>query len=117
LNSTPVTNQSPSRRPSSSSSQQSEGKNALSMSGLREVNPNLTTTNSIIFSDPPASSILSPTAGSDSNMAATTMLKPNTRTRISRLSKKPITAVAEGPENVPPASLRSSTRRKSPRLR
>ncbi|KXX83167.1 Kinesin-like protein bimC [Madurella mycetomatis] len=113
---TPVA-KSPSR-PTSSSSHQSEGssKNPLSMS-LREVNPNLTTASPTVF-DPSASirSSLAPPA-SEHNAAAP-MLKPstNTRTRSSRLFKKPISAVAEGPENLPPPSLRSSTRRKSPRL-
>ncbi|KAK4038378.1 P-loop containing nucleoside triphosphate hydrolase protein [Parachaetomium inaequale] len=109
-------------RPTSSDSHHSEG--------LREVNLNLTTaTGSIMFD--PADSVLSlPPASATANNSDSAMplplplLKPttNTRTRSSRLSKRVggIAAVlaAEGAENVPPSSvMRSSTRRKSPRLR
>lgn len=126
---TPVANKSPSRQPDCSSpsrQSQSEGssskKNPLSMS-LREVNPNIATTSPVVFNG--GAGILSPLASSAANensISAAPMLKPNlnTRTRSSRLSKKPIAAVvADGPENVPPPppALRSSTRRKSPRLR
>lgn len=118
--------------------------NRLSMS-LREVNPNVTATapppppppGSLVFD--PSSSLALPPPGSDggnhvgananSNSSSSSssgdngseevpMLKPNVRTRSSRLSKKVYggVGVADGPENVPPAALRSSGRRKSPRL-
>ncbi|KAK4153316.1 kinesin-like protein bimC [Chaetomidium leptoderma] len=89
---------------------------------LREVNPNLnlptTTTGQLLFG--PSATVLSPpSAGKDSNNIAAPLLKPNaiTRTRPSRLSKRVggIGALAEGAENLPPV-MRSSTRRKSPRL-
>ncbi|KAK4241842.1 kinesin-like protein bimC [Achaetomium macrosporum] len=97
-------------RPSSSDSHDSEGgKSVLSMSmSLREVNPNLTTGQVLCDPSPPVFS--PPPTGNNP------ALKPNTRSRVSRLSKKVVSAVAEGPENVPPPALRSSTRRKSPRL-
>ncbi|KAL2015843.1 hypothetical protein VTK56DRAFT_4711 [Thermocarpiscus australiensis] len=112
-----------------------EDKNPLSMS-LREVDPNLTTTTttttttgssgSIMF-DPSASTASSllpppppPPAGAsdESGSVAVPVLKPGyARTRSSRLSTTAKKPVAEGPENIPPSGpLRSSTRRKSPRL-
>jgi kinesin family protein 11 len=97
-------------RPSSSDSHHSEGaESALSMSmSLREVNANMTTGQVLCDPSPPVFSP-PPTANNPA-------LKPNTRSRLSRLSKKVVSAVAEGPENVPPPALRNSTRRKSPRL-
>ncbi|KAK3309494.1 P-loop containing nucleoside triphosphate hydrolase protein [Chaetomium strumarium] len=97
-------------RPSSSGSHHSEGgKSVLSMSmSLREVNANMTTGQVLCDPSPP---VFSPPPAAN-NPA----LKPNTRSRLSRLSKKVVGVVAEGPENVPPPALRSSTRRKSPRL-
>lgn len=88
--------------------------------GLREVDPNLgsaTKTNSILFES--AASILSPPAPNSSD-AAVPLLKStaNTKTRPSRLAKKVGgLMVGDGAENLPPPPvLRSSTRRKSPRL-
>lgn len=83
---------------------------------LREVNPNLTT-GPLLF-DPSASVLALPPAPS-SDKPATPLLKPNAanlRTRASRLARRVGGgAVADGAENMPPA-MRSSTRRKSPRL-
>ncbi|AEO69948.1 uncharacterized protein THITE_2120711 [Thermothielavioides terrestris NRRL 8126] len=107
-------------------------KSRLSMS-LREVNPNLTA-GSLVFDAAAAAAAAAAGAGTargslpgggplPSSAAAaaatgetTVPLAKNTRTRgASRLSKKVVGAIADGPENVPPP-LRSSTRRKSPRL-
>ncbi|KAL2143837.1 hypothetical protein VTI28DRAFT_9979 [Corynascus sepedonium] len=90
--------------------------------GLREMDPNLGSASkagSMLF-DPAVASVLSPPAptggsGSDTAMPLP-LLKPTASsrpTRSSRLSKR---AVADGAENMPPPALRSSTRRKSPRL-
>jgi kinesin family protein 11 len=81
---------------------------------LREVNPNLAT-GPVLF-DPSASVLALPPAPS-SDKPATPLLKPNAanlRTRASRLARR-VGGVADGAENMPPA-MRSSTRRKSPRL-
>lgn len=90
--------------------------------GLREMDPNLGSASkagSMLF-DPAVASVLSPPAptggsGGDAAMPLP-LLKPTASsrpTRSSRLSKR---AVADGAENMPPPALRSSTRRKSPRL-
>ncbi|AEO53091.1 hypothetical protein MYCTH_2293965 [Thermothelomyces thermophilus ATCC 42464] len=89
--------------------------------GLREVDPNLgsgTKASSILFDS--AASILSPPPPSSDAAMPLPLLKSaaNTRTRSSRLSKRAAgLAVGDGAENLPPPpALRSSTRRKSPRL-
>ncbi|KAK4246218.1 P-loop containing nucleoside triphosphate hydrolase protein [Corynascus novoguineensis] len=90
--------------------------------GLREMDPNLGSASkagSMLF-DPAVASVLSPPAPTGGSGGDTAMplplLKPTASsrpTRSSRLSKR---AVADGAENMPPPALRSSTRRKSPRL-
>ncbi|KAK4680758.1 Kinesin-related motor protein [Podospora pseudoanserina] len=98
---------------------------------LREVNPNVPSsattpnnTNAQVFDS--ASSVLSlPTVkeGGDDDVTITKLKAPAAtgppRTRSSRLARKPMGGVGQGPENIPPpaAAMRSSTRRKSPRLR
>ncbi|KAK4658411.1 Kinesin-related motor protein [Podospora pseudocomata] len=98
---------------------------------LREVNPNVPSsattpnnTNAQVFDS--ASSVLSlPTVkeGGDDDVTITKLKAPPAtgppRTRSSRLARKPMGGVGQGPENIPPpaAAMRSSTRRKSPRLR
>jgi kinesin family protein 11 len=114
INLTPV--RSPTRPPTGSGSP----KSPLAMS-LREVNPNLTSPAKF---DPSVSvlSSLAPPVGGGGGDASVPLLKSaagNMRTRASRLSKRIVGmgAVGEGAENVPPpAVMRSSTRRKSPRL-
>ena len=115
-------------RPTTSDSHHSEG--------LREVDPNLasatttinTTVGGAVMFDHHASSMLSPSpagvgngAGGSDMATPLPLLKPttNTRARASRLAKRVggMGALAEGAENLPPPAMRSSTRRKSPRLR
>lgn len=110
-------------RPTTSDSHHSES--------LRELNPNLasasatkTTTGGAVVFDHHASNLLSPspaTGGSEMAAPLLPLLKPttNTRARASRLAKRVggMGALAEGAENLPPPAMRSSTRRKSPRLR
>ncbi|EAQ93720.1 hypothetical protein CHGG_01955 [Chaetomium globosum CBS 148.51] len=121
INLTPV--RSPTR-PATSDSHHSEG--------LREVDPNLAsatkaTTGGAVMMFDAAPNMLSPSpaaagAGAGGEIATPLpLLKPttNARARASRLAKRVggMGAVAEGAENLPPPAMRSSTRRKSPRLR
>jgi kinesin family protein 11 len=89
---------------------------------LREVNPNLTSPAKFDPSVSVLSSLAPPVGGGGGGDVSAPLLKSaagNMRTRASRLSKRIVGmgAVGEGAENVPPpAVMRSSTRRKSPRL-
>ncbi|KAK0630196.1 P-loop containing nucleoside triphosphate hydrolase protein [Bombardia bombarda] len=100
-------------RPASSSSQ-SEAKHSVGMMSLREVNPNLTT-GSLGF-DPSASVLSLPTVDENNTIPS---LKRPTRGHSTRFSRKKISTVSEGLENLPPSAFSQSTggpRRKSPRL-
>lgn len=115
-------------RPTSSCSDKSATVKSMS---LREVNPNLGSSSSGANFDGPVgagAALAVPSVGAGDGMM---MMKGSIggvgagigttgarTTRMARFSKKTIGSIGEGAENVPPGhSLRSSTRRKSPRLR
>ena len=86
-------------------------RNPLSMS-LREVNPNVTT-GSLMF-DPSVSIMSLPAVGENATLP---LLKRGTRGVGARNTKKHLTSLVEGRENMLPGDFSQSTsRRKSPRL-